>query len=765
MSIKVKAKCLKCKYNNEDFRIFSWSPIGQYNYLKLSSYFNFSTKGKDAYITEGKEYDLILEEISSSEKYGGTYKIISVPSLGQIEFDKLNREESFAILRECTTSDRIANNILDAIPNFIQKIIEEGKESIDTSLIKGVGEAYLNAYTRNLLTKYKYIGVMNQFKDWGVDIDDCKTLIEEYKDSYHIEEAFKNTPYKVNIESLGKGFEKADKQIIELRPDLRTSEQRCAYLISDVLDENEEGGDSKLDAGSLYNYIMNEYTQASELEPLIVPVAMENELFHYDEEEMSIAKMSTYCGEITIADFVKSKLKPNVWDIDYTKYTEIRDGKLTEEQSEVLKAVCENNFVINDSKGGTGKTSSTMALIEMLEANDISYRMVAPTGVVAKRLKELTNRSASTIHMACLTTEAFYEDVIIIEEGSMIGIDLLCMLINHIGNPNIKILVNMDLGQIAPISCGCPMRDIIWSGLVKVCNLTKVFRYGEGGMSKMATDAYDKNFYIQDFFNEDRKVIGKNNDYTYIKYNGSISQIMDEYRELYERGIKPIDIAVITPWNITDFGCINLSNEIQKIVNPDTIEGKFIETTVKKNKRTYKILFKVGDIILNTKNNYSVMSLEVYERIKSSGILTKEDIDKKELLTCMNGEIGKIINIDGNNIIAQFDENIIVIDKPMQCNLMLGYAMTSYKLQGSERAYTITLITPQFKDNLNKNIIYTDLSRARVAVKEIIDPQTLYDTIGIDVTEKRLTNLGKLLLDIKNKTQYNVEKEEEDNVV
>jgi ATP-dependent exoDNAse (exonuclease V) alpha subunit len=127
----------------------------------------------------------------------------------------------------------------------------------------------------------------------------------------------------------------------------------------------------------------------------------------------------------------------------------------------------------------------------------------------------------------------------------------------------------------------------------------------------------------------------------------------------------------------------------------------------------------------------------------------------------MNGEIGKIINIDGNNIIAQFDENIIVIDKPMQCNLMLGYAMTSYKLQGSERAYTITLITPQFKDNLNKNIIYTDLSRARVAVKEIIDPQTLYDTIGIDVTEKRLTNLGKLLLDIKNEMKYNIEKENE----
>jgi ATP-dependent exoDNAse (exonuclease V), alpha subunit - helicase superfamily I member len=166
----------------------------------------------------------------------------------------------------------------------------------------------------------------------------------------------------------------------------------------------------------------------------------------------------------------------------------------------------------------------------------------------------------------------------------MIGIDLMCMLINSIANEDAKIIVNMDLGQIAPISCGCPMRDIIKSGIVPVCTLTKVFRYGEGGLYKMATDAYDKKFYINQFdYNKDRISVGANKDYTYVRYNGEVSQIIDEYKKFLNRGIKPRDIAVVTCWNVTEFGTINLNNEIQKIVNPNNNE-KVVEKTIRKAK-------------------------------------------------------------------------------------------------------------------------------------------------------------------------------------
>lgn len=744
MSITLKARCVKCCFKKDDYRIFSWSPIDHNDSVKLSLYFTFSTKGNDSYIDENKDYEIEIEEIAYDKRYGGTYKILSVPSMSNFDVSTLTLDQKKEILMDCTTSERIADNILEAYPDFIELILTKGKEAIDVSRVKGMGEVYLSAYARNLLEKYKYLGIIQHFKDYKLDVSDCKKLIEEYLDEEHIAKEIQSNPYKVLISTLGRSFEFADRMIMELREDLKVSEMRCAYLILSVLERNEAmEGDTLLDANALYNYILEEYTQAKDLEPLIVPVVTNNDLFYYDEENKTVSIMTTYMAECKIADFIVNKYKNSTkLDIDYTKYTKIKDGELTEEQQNILKTFCESNITIVNAKGGTGKSATTLALINMLEDNNMTYSLLTPTGRVAKALKILTNgRPASTIHKACLSNpDGIWSDVFVIEEGSMIGIDLMCMLINAIANDNARIIINMDLGQIAPISCGCPMRDIINSGIIPICNLTKVFRYGEGGLYKMATDAYDKKFYIGELdYNKDRVSVGKNNDYTYVKYNGEVQQVVDEYKKFLNRGIKPIDIAVITCWNVTDFGTINLNNEIQKIVNPDVQEGKFIKKTIRKK----EILFKVNDIILNCQNTYEILTLSGYNEIKNSGnTLTGEDV---ETTSVMNGEIGRILDIDDGNIIAQFDEDIIVFDKKLQDNLLLAYSLTSYKLQGSECPYVITLVTPQFEKSLNKNIIYTDMSRTRKEVVEIIDPTTLANAITIDSIQERLTNLERLL--------------------
>ena len=748
-SITLKARCVKCCFKKDDYRIFSWSPIDHNESVKLSTYFTFSTKGNDSYIDENKDYEIEIEEINYDKRYGGTYKILSVPSMSNFDVSTLTLDQKKEILMDCTTSERIADNILEAYPDFIELILTKGKEAIDVSRVKGMGEVYLSAYARNLLEKYKYLGIIQHFKDYKFDVSDCKKLIEEYLDEEHIAKEIQSNPYKVLISTLGRSFEFADRMIMELREDLKVSEMRCAYLILSVLERNEAmEGDTLLDANALYNYILEEYTQAKDLEPLIVPVVTNNDLFYYDEENKTVSIMATYMAECKIADFIVNKYKNSTkLDIDYTKYTKIKDGELTEEQQNILKTFCESNITIVNAKGGTGKSATTLALINMLEDNNMTYSLLTPTGRVAKALKILTNgRPASTIHKACLSNpNGIWSDVFIVEEGSMIGIDLMCMLINAIANDNARIIINMDLGQIAPISCGCPMRDIINSGIIPICNLTKVFRYGEGGLYKMATDAYDKKFYIGELdYNKDRVSVGKNNDYTYVRYNGEVQQVVDEYKRFLDRGIKPIDIAVITCWNVTDFGTINLNNEIQKIVNPDIQEGKFIKKTIRKK----EVFFKVNDIILNCQNTYEILTLSGYNEIKNSGnALTVEDV---ETTSVMNGEIGRILDIDDGNIIAQFDEDIIVFDKKLQDNLLLAYSLTSYKLQGSECPYVITLVTPQFEKSLNKNIIYTDMSRTRKEVVEIIDPTTLANAITIDSIQERLTNLERLL-----KEKYN----------
>ena len=742
-TIKAKFKITKKVFQNNDFFIFGASPVPPFpDGLKLNQYFCITLKGELSYLSEGKEYELEVEELST-DKYGTSYRVVSAPSINMEEIEHLTRERSQEILEEITTSSQ-ANYVLDAYENFIWLALTKGKEAFDLSKIYNVGECRLNAYIRELNTKYKYLNIMNKLKEWKLDISDCKKLIEEYLDEEHIAKEIQSNPYKVLISTLGRSFEFADRMIMELREDLKVSEMRCAYLILSVLERNEEmEGDTLLDANALYNYILEEYTQAKDLEPLIVPVVTNNDLFYYDEENKTVSIMATYMAECKIADFIVNKYKNSTkLDIDYTKYTKIKDGELTEEQQNILKTFCESNITIVNAKGGTGKSATTLALINMLEDNNMTYSLLTPTGRVAKALKILTNgRPASTIHKACLSNpNGIWSDVFIVEEGSMIGIDLMCMLINAIANDNARIIINMDLGQIAPISCGCPMRDIINSGIIPICNLTKVFRYGEGGLYKMATDAYDKKFYIGELdYNKDRVSVGKNNDYTYVRYNGEVQQVVDEYKRFLDRGIKPIDIAVITCWNVTDFGTINLNNEIQKIVNPDIQEGKFIKKTIRKK----EVFFKVNDIILNCQNTYEILTLSGYNEIKNSGnALTVEDV---ETTSVMNGEIGRILDIDDGNIIAQFDEDIIVFDKKLQDNLLLAYSLTSYKLQGSECPYVITLVTPQFEKSLNKNIIYTDMSRTRKEVVEIIDPTTLANAITIDSIQERLTNLERLL--------------------
>lgn len=735
-----KFKITKKVFQNGDFYIFGASPIQPYSKeLKLNKYFSITLKGDLSYLSEGKEYELEVEELST-DSYGTSYKVVACPSMACEDLEHLTREESLEILKEITTESQ-ATNLVDAYENFIWLALSD-RSQIDVKNIYNVGEYRLNAYIRDLTIKYKYLGIMNKLKDWKVDISDCKSLLDFYGEEKEISKAFKEDPYKVNIEILKRNFEYSDKLIMEYRKDLEHSEVRCAYLILSVLQRNEIDGDSKLDANCLYNYILEEYTIAKELEDLIVPTVTTNDLFHYDEEEQTVASMSTYMAECKIADFIKDKIENSTkLDFEWTKYKECRDGILTEEQQNILKTFCESNIVIVDSKGGTGKSASTRALLDMLDDNNMTYSLLAPTGRVAKVLKELTNRPTSTIHKACLKNaeEGLWSDVFIIEEGSMIGIDLMCMLINTIANPNARIVVNMDLGQIAPISCGCPMRDIINSGIVPICKLTKVFRYGEGGLYKMATDAYDKKFYLPNGWEtEDRISVGVNKDYTFVRYDGTVEQVIEEYKKFINKGYKASDIAVITPWNVTELGTINLNNQIQAIVNPRNTDN-VIEKTIRK----YKVKFKIGDQILNTKNNYNVLTLDGYMALQSDSMLTKEDVPTS---MCMNGEIGKITDIDNGNIIAQFDEEILVFDKGMQNDLLLGYSLTSYKLQGSSVPYVISLVTPEFAKSLDKNIIYTDMSRTKKEIVEIIDPTTLANAICIDSIQERQTNLLKLLI-------------------
>ena len=740
MSFKVRAKCLRCNFKNGDFRIMNWSPISGYERLKLSPYMTFSSKGEDSYIVEGKDYDLEVEEISCDPKYGSCVRIISVPSMAGLDFKTLTRQESFEILMDCTSSEKIANNILDAYPNFIEKILTEGQESIDLSLIHGVGSAYLNAYTRNLTEKYKYYGMLQRFKEYEINITDIKQLISEYTDENSIDTALKENPYKVLISMLNRSFENADKLIMSIRPELAHSELRCAYLILSVLEQSENEGDTYTNANDLYFYILNEYPIARELEDLIVPVVQTSELFYYEEETHRVAIASTYNGECMIADLVKEKTEnPHKLNIDWTKYTVVDGFEMTEEQSNLLKNVCEYDIAILSGKAGSGKTSSVKALIKLMEDNRLSYSLLAPTGAAALRLANQTNRKASTIHRKCLKDGEINSDIIIIDEMSMVGLDVFIMMLNCVTNPNAKFILCGDMYQLPSISKGCVFSDLIESGKVPTAELTKVFRYDTSGGAFVGENVRQgKQFFDNDRCKVKENILTISNNYKFIETNEIFEEIIKEYERLC--GIYKVeDIIILSPYNVGDCGTFKLNEYIENEYNPP----KPNELSLSYKRNGVNIIFRKNSRIVNTKNDYKAMPLESWEMINNSnGILTEDDVPLTQLF---NGQIGVVRDVQEKYLVCQFDEELIVIPKTKLDTLLLARAISTHRSQGGEWKAVINVVSEQHQRLLSKQLLYVADTRAKEKHCDIGSQKAFNNSLLIDVVQKRNTFLKELL--------------------
>lgn len=742
MSITVKAKCLKNVYKNGDYRIFSWSPIEKDKELKLSNYFTFSTKGNDSYIQEQKEYTIELEEISYDSKWGATYKILSCPSLVELNFDTLTRDESFNILMDCTSSERIANNILDAYEDFIKIILTEGKESIDLNKIKGVGEAYLNSYSRELNEKYKYIALINKLKDFQIDVGDCKALYSVYDKDEEIVSEIEKNPYKILIGVLKRSFENADKMILELRDDLTHSEERCSYLILSVLETNESYGNTKCNANVIYNYIIKNYTQAKDIKDLIVPTVLNNkELFYYDEETKDLAILNTYLGECQIASLsVDKNEEPHILDIDWKSYKDLDDFHLTDEQLGALENFCNYDFTILCGKSGSGKTSTMKALVKLMEDNDMSYSLLSPTGSASLRLKEQTHRPASTIHRKVLRDGKINSDVIIVDEMSMVSLDVFIMLINAISNKDCKIVLCGDDSQLPSISKGKVFNDLIESNKVPKTILTKVFRYDTNGGAFVG-----ENIRLGRQFLNNEKVKVKGNiynicgNYKFVQTENIFENVISEYKSLLKK-YKPNEIMILSAYNIGDCGTYKLNQTIEDEYNPPKANEKTLSYKI----NGVKINFRVGSRVVNTKNNYNALPLDSFKEIqKSNGKLTEEDVRVTELF---NGQIGVVAEVQDDYLVCQFDEELIVIDKHKLNTLLLARAISIHRSQGSEYKAVINIISPQQSRNLSKNLLYVSDTRAKEYHCDIGDRETFEKALLVDSVDTRKTWLKDLLI-------------------
>lgn len=364
--------------------------------------------------------------------------------------------------------------------------------------------------------------------------------------------------------------------------------------------------------------------------------------------------------------------------------------------------------------GNCGKTFSTQAIINMLKDHNKSFKLMSPTGKAAKVLSENTNEIATTIHRGLGFTPDGWMfnrdnklkcDIVIIDEFSMVDIWLFKNVLDAIDFTETKLLMIGDNAQLTSVGCGNLLHDFMESRIIPISTLTKVFRYGEGGLMKVATDTRFCKPYLSNNMKSSVTTFGDNKDYTFVDLASEVipQNAVALYKKLMAKGYTINDIQVLTSKNVGECGTTTLNNMIQKVANKNygsTVCMKYGEVT-----------YYEGDLIIQKVNNYKA------ERDWNS--LTAEEqnyydsMDELPTAFVANGETGIIKEIYNTYMLIDFDGIIIKYTKADLSCIGLGYSITIHKSQGSS-IKAVILLTPQSHTfMLNSNLIYVGLTRMK----------------------------------------------------
>lgn len=427
----------------------------------------------------------------------------------------------------------------------------------------------------------------------------------------------------------------------------------------------------------------------------------------------------------SITDMVKSensKVDENQIMEFVKSYEKYRGIKLEGKQIKAVEMSVNNRIGILTGGPGTGKTETINAIIKFIKMidRDAVVELAAPTGRAAKRMTEMTGMEAKTIHrmiglnnlekeQELIPVEA---DYLIVDEASMIDAYVFYKLLSVISEDT-NLLIVGDHEQLPSVGAGLILRDLIKSKRIPTTRLTEIYR--QAMHSQIVMNAHKVISGRRDLeFNKDKK------DFYFIEQTSPIkitNLIIASIKRLLETGFDMNDIQILTTMNKGDLGVIELNRKIQGEFNPSAY-----------NKPEYKVgtqrVFRLNDRVMQTENNYDI---EVF-----------------------NGEVGKVVSIRDNKMVVDFGDKKVEYIPEIIPQLVLAYAVTVHKSQGSEFKVVLMPIHSSLNYLLNRNIIYTGITRARERVVLIGNREELDKGIGkIDNTIRNSRIREKLENSIK----------------
>lgn len=747
---EVKFKCyvVRKTYDGGDFKIYAVDvDKNKYPDIKFTKYGNVTLTGEMHELGVGSNYEVAAVEQLS--KYGYGYKVTN------IKRDRpTNAEETYVFLREILTENQ-ADVLCKVYPDIVDRVINNRLDDIDLNKTPGIKEYTFDVIKNKIVENFCLAEIVTEFQGM-LTLSMVKKLHEKYSSVQMIRKKMREDPYKCLCGLARVGFKTADsillelereslesikngeKPIIEFNCDLKTSKQRCLSCVLYLLEENENNGHTVMDIVDLRNQCMKLTPACSDL----FVDCIKHESIVYNKDSMTVSLKKTYDTEQYVANAIIEGLRQNTkWNFNIEKYRTVNNGcELSSEQIKILDYICKYNICILNGSGGTGKTFSTQSVIQMLKDNNKSYELFSPTGKAAKVLSENTGEQASTIHRGLgymppdkwgyNEAEKMMCDVLIVDEFSMVDLRLFKHIIDAIDFKRTKLLMIGDNAQLPSVSCGNLLHDFMQSKMIPTVTLTKVFRYGEGGLMKVATDVRQCKQYLNNI-NQQCTYFGDNKDYAFINVGSStiVKNLIALYQKLLSSGKYNVDdIQVLTSYKKGDYGQIVINNQLQKIANRNYGSQDFMKVG--------DITYYKDDIIIQNTNNY-------HARIFYEDDFIPDDMPKETFIA--NGETGKIKKIDQNKVIIEFDDVLVEYDRSAMQMCGLGYCITIHKSQGSS-IKVVLLITPAAHTYmLNSNLIYVGLTRMKERCFHFGDTTTVNRAIKKKANLSRNTFMQKLL--------------------
>ena len=766
---KFSGKVVRCTYDTPDFRIFALDVDSKkYPDIKKNKYNNVTILGELHELTVGVTYE--ISAVEQLGKYGMSYKVLNIK-----RDVPTTEEDMYLFLSEILTPNQ-AKVLYENYPDIVQRVKENRLDDIDFNKLKGIKEYTFGVIKRKIIENFCLADLVVEFQGF-LNLSMIKKIYAKYTSIEKLKEKLAQDPYKCLCGLAGVGFRTADgilldmekaskaniekgkKPIIEFKSDLRTSPERCLSCLLYMLEENENNGHTKMNLADLRAEMMK-----------LVPTcanhfvtAVKADEIHYNKDTMDVALSRTYNLEHKIAQTILYVLhtKKDEWDCDIEKYRTVNGSTLSDEQMGAVANVCKYPISILNGAGGTGKSFSTQAVINMLKDHHKTFRLFSPTGKAAKVLADYTKENATTIHRGLGYTPMGWGynqehkimcDIVIIDEFSMVDIQLFKRVIDAVDFNTTKLLLIGDNAQLPSVSCGNLLHDFMETKLIPTTTLTKVFRYGEGGLMKVATDVRFCEPYLTSSMKSKMTTFGDNKDYTFVDLPSEVipQNVVGLYKKLLEKGYSIDDIQVLTAKNVGDCGTVVLNNMIQKVANPNYGSEVFMKV----GDTTY---FE-GDLVIQKVNNYKAeLDLQHLSEWEKDMYSASEDVPTAFIA---NGETGVVREIYKSYCIIEFDGVFVKYYRADMQMISLGYSITIHKSQGSSIKIVI-LCTPQSHIYmLNSNLLYVGLTRMKEGCYHLGALNSINQAVKKKANLTRHTHMQELLLTMPEEEYMTLEKSE-----